>query len=684
MRKINKNILYDLIIITLMLISSTIIFWNYVTGKSSPPWDFYGDYYTQAYSWWDLGNFFEPTPFLPYLISGYPAHLGLQVSSYYLPVGIIAEFFDYTIRAATLLQFFTIIFGIIGIYFLFKELKFNREISFFASLAYLFSAGFFSNASHIDIVRAWSFFPWLLYFLIPRKTYTFKFKIITVLIWFQFFVGSYPGNIASYAYLFLIWIIFQYLRLKPNLKNQLKFYCYSVGFGAILSLPKYLPFILDGTGPNIQNQIVVNSGIISTIFFPYGGTGVSGDIILPNDLTQRTFFIIPLVFLSIFLIKKLNLNFFTGLIIFVFSIVLGIDFGIYPHWQENLPLLDISRFRTIDFKPGITFGLILMSCTALSQKNKVIEGILKLIITLPISILIYIFAKNANLKSEDLNFGLKIIAVSYLILIIYLFLDKSFFGVFALTIVLFIIGYQWANFFPNPWKTDRISTEKIYFGNTVSNLIAVKDKSSLVTRPARVGPEFPIPYPGEMIIQFWNGNELQRKFTTGGYVTIKGEEKYQQYVEFALDKNKKPIMEFLAANSQLKSFQSGIESDENCLLDTKCKITQIDYKFLSWKPGRIEVKINSVSSPSVIFLNEVFWDGWQIEKCNFDNCKTERLSNRNNDLLLSAEIDKSTTQITFIYKTPGLIMSFALFYSVILFILIEILVKIKIKSQIKI
>lgn len=676
MKKYNKKLAFDSLMIFFILVSLMIVFWTYITGKDSPPWDFYGDYYTQAYSWWDLGTFFKPTPYLPYLISGYPAHLGLQVSSYYLPVGIIAELFDYSIRAATLLQFITIFFGIIGVYFLFRELNFKREISFFASITYIFSAGFFSNASHVDIVRAWSFFPWLLYFLIPRETYTLKFKILSVLIWFQFFVGSYPGNIASFAYIFLIWITFQYFRLKPNLKSLLKFYIYSIGFGAILSLPKYLPFLLDGTGPNIQNQIVVNSGIISTIFFPYGGTGVSGDVLLPNDLTQRTFFIAPLVFISIFLIKKLNLNYFTGLGIFLISIILGIDLYLYPHWQENLPLLNISRFRTIDFKPGITFGLILMACTSLSQKNKFYEGIIKLIMTLPISGLLYFFAKKTNFKSEDLNFGLKIIILSYLILIIFLFLGNNFLSVFALAIVVLAIGYQWANYFPNPWKVDRISTENIYFGSPVSNLISTKNDSNLKIRPTRIGPKFPIPYPGEMIIQFWNGNELQRKFSTGGYVTIKGEQIYQKYVDYALDQNKKPIMDFLAESSKLKSFELNNDVTEDCLINTKCKMTEINYEFISWKPGRIVIKINNVMTPTLVYLNEVFWDGWQIEKCTIQKCENKELVNADNDLLISAVVDKSTSQITFVYKTPGLVISFALFYLVAFYILIEIIVRI--------
>ena len=86
------------------------VFRGYLSGEVAPPWDFYGDYYTQAFSWWDLGSFFQPTSYMPYLISGYPAHLGLQFSAFYLPVGFIAEFSQYTIVNAARLQAITIAF----------------------------------------------------------------------------------------------------------------------------------------------------------------------------------------------------------------------------------------------------------------------------------------------------------------------------------------------------------------------------------------------------------------------------------------------------------------------------------------------------------------------------------------------------------------------------------------------
>ena len=157
---------------------------------------------------------------------------------------------------------------------------------------------------------------------------------------------------------------------RNNIRKLVFWYSITVIPGVLLSAVKWIPFLISSSGPQIQNQVKVNLGIFSTIFFPYGGTGQSGDVVLPNDLTQRTFFVIPLILILVAfargnrVITTISLLFLTG------SIILGIDFPILTHWQENLPLLDLSRFRTIDFKPGISLSLGLLAGVGLDNLTK--------------------------------------------------------------------------------------------------------------------------------------------------------------------------------------------------------------------------------------------------------------------------------------------------------------------------
>jgi hypothetical protein len=644
------------------------VFRGYFIGNTAPPWDFYGDYYTQAFSWWDLGSFFHPTTYLPYLISGYPSHLGLQVSSYYIPVGIVAEFFGYTLENASRLQGFTIMFGIVGIYVLARLQTFRRPTSVLIALTYLFSAGFFSNASHIDIVRAWAFFPWLLIALKPVEKIKSWQIILFSILWFQFFVGAYPGNIASFFYAFLAWIIINLYTKRKKIKSSILLYSITIGIGILLSMPKFLPFLITGSGPKIQNQVVVDLGIISTIFFPYGGTGQSGDVILPNDLTQRTFYIIPLAVILAFFAKKSNINTIIGITFICLGIILGIDTAIFPHWQENLPLLNISRFRTIDFKPILVLGLAFLAGVGyerISDKKDVnlILALRRFIAVIFFFGIITYFAKISNLSNSDIKFGLFWLAFSIISILMIILIRYSLVVNVITFLSIFVIGLFWANHFVNPWNENRVNTEKLYFGDISSNLIESKNEKILISRPARVGPTFPIPYPGEMIIQFWNSNELKRGFTTGGYVTIKGEKTFQEYVNTALDPEKQEIMNFLAEPSTAVFVASDNNDLNLCISKETCGFIDYKFEYLKWSAGEIVLKINDVDKPAKIILNEVNWPGWKYEACNVTgDCRKVSISQNSNDFLLNANLERDDVSIKFFYETPGMIYAWYLFY----------------------
>ena len=668
LRSLLERVKSEVFFVSVLVIVVFFVFKGYFLGQTAPPWDFYGDYYTQAFSWWDLGSFFYPTTYLPYLISGYPSHLGLQVSSYYLPVGFVAEFFEYSLENAAKLQATTILFGVLGVYVLARKQNFKKLTSVLIGMTFLFSAGFFSNASHIDIVRAWAFFPWLLIVLIPTASIN-RWKLFGAsLLWFQFFVGAYPGNIASFAYACIAWIVIQLISHRDKIKTSLTFYAISIGIGIFLSMPKFLPFLLTGNRPRIQNQVVVDFGIISTIFFPYGGSGQSGDIVLPNDLTQRTFFVIPLVVLLAFFANRWNMNRKIGMSFVLIAILLGIDTPIFSHWQENLPLLNISRFRTIDFKPILVLGLAFLGGVGferiLNQQDfKKKSLFVSATFSLSFLTLIIYFAKKSNIANLDIQFGLFWILISCIgIILMFLLKSRLILSTLILTIF-FTTGLFWANHFVNPWNENRVNTENLYFGDISSNLIKTKQDTNLSARPARVGPAFPIPYPGEMIIQFWNANELKRQFSTGVYVTIKGEQTFQSYVEIALDAQKASIMQYLSNPSSAVFTDQAINNYDQCFIDNQCNKIDIKYQYEIWKPGEIVIGLNDTKSNSTIIINEVNWSGWKYETCKSDNdCRTSIVKQDPNSILLGGKIEEDDRSIRFYYETPYMKISWFLFY----------------------
>lgn len=652
------------------------VFRGYLVGETVPPWDFFGAYYTQAYSWWDLGSFFNPTTYLPYLISGYPSHLGLQFSSYYLPVGLVAEIANYTIVNAARLQALTIAFGIVGVFLFARRWNLSNGSAIVASIGYLFTAGFFSNASHIDIVRAWSFFPWLLLSLSPVKIIKWWMIPASILLWFQFFVGAYPGNIVSFAYLFSFYCMILFWQNKDKIRPLVIWYAMTIIPGLLMSSLKWIPFLVSANGPQMQNQVKVNLGIFSTIFFPYGGTGIAGDTVLPNDLTQRTFFVIPLI---IFLAAFARNNKFLVPIGFTFlfgSILLGIDFPIFAHWQEFLPLLDISRFRTIDFKPGISFSLALLAGVGLDNivhrkavfpnfyVNK--KEYLQYLIVATVTFSALMIGREVGFSEKDVNqtyswllISITSIAALFVLKRINFLVASHFLIIFALC----YLGLGWANSFKDPWQMPRLPIESFFFhGKSSDELISEQQEKLLKSRPQRLGPALPIPYPGQMIVHVWDSLSLKRIYSTGGYVRLRGVDNFQKYIEYALDSENHKIIEFLQQESQIKLVDLKTSSIDECFSSDNCEFGKINYDFEQYGPGNFKLNIEKLLREQTVIVNEIGWRGWEATACLLDgSCKKISVGSESENLLLNAKLPANTVFVEFEYKTPYITISWIIF-----------------------
>lgn len=678
MKSINKNdYMWAALLFTLVLL----IFNGYLTGQVAPSWDFYGDYYTQAYAWWNLGDFFKPTTFLPYLMSGFPAHLGLQVSSFYLPVGFVAELFGYTIVNAARLQAITIGFGIVGVYFLSRKINFAIAPSFIISLGYFFSAGFFSNATHVDIVRAWAFLPWLLLISLPLTKINWYLLPLTSLLWFQFFVGAYPGNIVSTFYIFIFWFILLYFFYKNLVAKTFLFVGTSVACGLMLASLKWLPFLISGNGPNIPNQVVVDKGILSTLFFPYSGSALPGDSILPNDITQRTFFIIPLLVILAFFANKSKFQIVFGIGLLFIGLILGIDTPIFNKWQETLPLLDISRFRTIDFKPLISLGISILAGAGFSYLIKIkpkdffaIENFIRLMSSSVFILFIYVLGRKSQISYQDIqtgSFWILLSILSFATFIIFCFFNFQKLGIFVILFSTFLLGNLWINQFMLPWQTPRIPTENAYFGTSSAEALKNQQPILLEFRPERSGPEFPIPYDAGLVFQRYNVWELRREYSMGGYVNIKGEKLFKDYVKGAQIERNVAIYEFLRQKSSVK-FSIDDSVNDLCISNSTCEDKEIFGKVIKYGPGLIEIEVGNIKSNTKMYLNELNWNGWNLYTCtDTEICSKISKSDEKSGILLNFAIPEKTKYLKTIYQTPfinlaWLLFSFAVIINIIL------------------
>jgi len=88
-----------------------------------------------------------------------PLILSLAPSTPFLGVPILH--LPYTLHAASMLQALHVAAGALGASVLAAKLLRCQSVGFVAGAAYMVYGGFYSNAEHPDIVRAFSLLPWL-------------------------------------------------------------------------------------------------------------------------------------------------------------------------------------------------------------------------------------------------------------------------------------------------------------------------------------------------------------------------------------------------------------------------------------------------------------------------------------------------------------------------------------------
>ncbi len=653
-----------------------IIFREYFTGAKSPSWDFLNDYFTASFVWWNSGSFFNPPSYLPYAFSGFPAHLSGQAANWYLPVGLLAELNIYNIHTSAILQALTIFFGIVGIYFLARSWDIARYVAFLLAVAYLFSPGFFTSASHIDIVRGWAFMPWIFLVLKPFAKNSILSILAISLLSFQYMVGVYPGIIIASIYILAIYVFLNWYFSKSIRKNYLLYQILPFGLGVAMSLLKWIPLVTQDRQYRGGNSVEVTAGIISTLIYPYD------TLVLPNDITMRSLFLAPVLLLCILLLQKINRPVAIFITLGVVAIILGFDLSTTTRWQEYLPFLGESRFRTTDFKLFWTLSALMLGGFALNQaKHKgitALRGALALVAGFLIFSYLNRLAKTALL--EDMltpgNTFARVAGGTFALIIFFLVLKKyvglGFTAAISIAIVgTVVIGIYWSEVNKTPWSNDRVGVEQVYYGMGVDKRIKEGKSREIYLRPARVGPEFPIPYPIELTSQMWSNSEINKTFSLGGYVPLKGIPRYEWMIEFAKTKESIPYYALLAEpqNGWVASKEKSDLETVNCIYTQTCIIDGAKVLPTSWDLNKLDFSV-SATKDGILVINEIPWDGWHAEVCSVDSCEKVKAESDLETLLLTVPVSSDTKSITFFYQQPYKKTSWIIFWVALLGVLL--------------
>ncbi len=198
----------------LILLSQNLaIFWRHYFGDVGFPWDFPMSYYALVAFWTCAVSRGIYPQWIPYQQMGYPFALQLQSGLSYPPFWIFPILhLPYTLNAAVITQCLHVLFGTVGMFLLLRGIVKDSRLALIGAFAFQCFGGFYSNAEHPDIIRAFALAPWLLHVFnlgldehrfLPRRV------LFIPLFIFLLVTGAYPGNIISSLFIGAIYVLFQ-------------------------------------------------------------------------------------------------------------------------------------------------------------------------------------------------------------------------------------------------------------------------------------------------------------------------------------------------------------------------------------------------------------------------------------------------------------------------------------------
>lgn len=664
---------------TFFLVLFLIVFYENLVGRTSPSWDFLTGYLITDFAWWHEGSFLDPVEFVPYAYSGVPGYLIGSTTTWYLPTGLLFYLNLFSIQSLVLLQIVTVYFGVVGMYLLSRVWGVSKWVSFIIALGFFFSSGFFSSASHPDIVRGWAFMPWILFFLAPQKnTSTLKF-FLAVLVYFQFFVGVYPGILIASAYILPLYLISILILIKPNISQYLTFNLIAAALGTLLSMLKWLPLFFENRIKRGGNTVTPSSEMFLTLIYP------QRSLTNFNELTQTSVFIVSLFILFLFLYRYFEVQILIFLPILLASLILGFEILFNKNQIAILPLLAESSRRTTDFKLFASISILILAGFALDQtlKEKLSLPRLILIFFLIAAFLLILRNQVDNFVISPLffeadlykgNLYAKYLAgVSFIIFTAIYFVTnfyKEYLTMVLPLMILFgvgLLGSLWALVNIETWSLPRDYNESLYLGDSLAQENYSENSGESVWREKRIGPQFPVNYESDFIFHVWSNVILTKNFSHGGYVGFLGSERLEWMKLLAETDESVDYFEILGKRLQ------GFVVDKNditlnndqCLLKNSCVIKEAFVQEGYWEGDRFSFEVLTPQQANLV-INEVPWDGWFVEICASEKCEVKKVKSGIEQIFISTEVPTGSSRVTFFYETPLRKESWMIFWSALL------------------
>ena len=374
-----------------LALQNLLIFWQHHTGDATFLNDFTRIIYPMTAFWITLvqhGLFPEWTPFQS---MGMPFVLSMQSGVFYPPLWLFAIVkAPFTLHMANVVQALHVLWGAIGCWLYIRLLGRSCGVALFAAIAFQFFGGFYSNAEHSDIIRAFSFIPWLFWAIqiMPTQTQLAGRNWLAPLLLMLFVTGAYQGNLVAHLFVLGVFWILSWLDASVHEKHlwraQSALHLQIAALlllGILLSCVYLLPTLAvksylarDGVWTGQTSNWPASYW--NSLIMPSNAGGL---FMLPSMLSA--FITVP-VFCLLFLVTSRCIK-QNGLwcVITVLALLMasGSSLPVYGWLVKLFPPLGASRFPSSDYRALFAFGLLVLSSAVLDDylKGKVSASLKK-------------------------------------------------------------------------------------------------------------------------------------------------------------------------------------------------------------------------------------------------------------------------------------------------------------------
>lgn len=370
----------QVIFVFILIAQNLLIFSGHYFGNVGFPWDFVKTYYAIPAFWTTALKEGVFPQWIPFQSFGYPLALNAQSGLYYPFFWLFAiPGIQLSLDTAVSLQAVHVLIGAIGMFIFLNYFLRKPQYALLGAIAFQFFGGFYSNAEHQDIVRAFAFAPWIFFvftlnfenFSLPRRSLFIPVAVYVLA------TGGYPGNFISTLFVMFVYVCLQLLNLatKGKKSNYVLILTASKVFGlAGLGIALSLIFL----GPIYQEMDQLTR--FSNDNIRYAGLWLQQlpSLIMPNqfvpgEISMTSVFIgLPVLVFASYVPLSILKKYWILLVVLGLAVIMaGGDTS--PGWEaitSTFPFLKLSRFPSSDYRVFIAIPIILLGMIGLKAMRE--------------------------------------------------------------------------------------------------------------------------------------------------------------------------------------------------------------------------------------------------------------------------------------------------------------------------